>query len=676
MWDQFALAVLIGIVFLFLPGSFFLRAFGCSWIKAVAFSPVIGVAGYAVLSIVLGGLSVTCSWWVLFGFVSVISLAACIVAMIYRNGVAKKKSSFKSAITTIVFDYQLALLYVGVAAFAGLAVFVGCFGSADAFAQAYDNIYHLGVVRSFVDSDNWSFLSVSLFMTADFNPPLSGSGFYPAGWHILCAMIVQALSVSVEVAVNAVNFIFSFVVYPLGMYCLMASIFPKSNKIVLLGSFSSLALGSFPWGFLTFGPLYPNLASFALLPLVMAAFIGCIDSRVGHERFFNAVVVVVGIFALAVMQPNTVFSMGVFLAPYCVFRVFRASRQKFSSLKWAIVLSAVFIVFVCVFWWGLYNASFMQATLSQLYPKYYSKPEAAVHLLTFWFRDSAPNVILGAFVIAGVIYSFMHRKYLWLVFSYGIAAVMYLVNASCVDVSFLKSLLTGFWYSDIYRIEAMLGVFAIPLLTLGIVCIVKLLRRGIERFVREPDRRLVGVVSASCITLVFVLAAYCPVSFYGEESQFGKVLQNMKEDYALTSESLLSSEELDFIEDAKAVVGDSLVINLPDDGSAFAYPIADMNAYYRNTRTYGTGGESRESVTIREELSDVAQNTAVQQALSSIDAKYLLLLDQGTTESMPRLFTWDYHGDLWEDMTTITDETPGFEVVLSSGDMRLYKILY
>ena len=285
--------------------------------------------------------------------------------------------------------------------------------------------------------------------------------------------------------------------------------------------------------------------------------------------------------------------------------------------------------------------------------------------------DSSPNVLLGLLVIVGAIYTFKYRQYLWLVFSYALAAGMYLVDASCVETSFIKNLLTGFWYSDIYRIEAMLGLFGIPLACLGLYAIFQISRHVISRRIDTFKRSNVLV---GAIAVVGLLLLYLPVMPLVGSTQFGSVGSNISEDYSMSQSSVLSDEENAFLDKVKPIVGDDLVINLPDDGSAFAYPIADINTYYRNTRTYGTSSESKESRTIRESLCEVSESADVQNSLNCLGAKYVLLLDQGTTDEMPRLFTWDFYSFQWEGISQITDSTLGLKVVLAEGDMRLYKI--
>lgn len=670
MLGQFAISILTAGIFIVLPGYVFLRSLKCKRFLSVSFAPLFTILFYVVLGISFSKLSLFSSGLIYFA----IALGCAGVFFLVLRLIRGKKADQQSSVVNNDFQFFGTLgIYVGVSVVLGCLFFVGNISSPDAVFQAYDNIYHLAVTKSFVDSGDWSILSVTLFETASFDPPVPSNGsFYPASWHILCSMLVSVLSISIPMAANAVNFTFAFILFPMSTMCLLLAIFGSRKTLLLFGAAATCAFGSFPWGFLTFGPLYPNLASFSLLPLLIAAFIWIFkDDQSGFKRVFWVVCFVAGVGTMAATQPNAVFTVGVFLTPFCLYKIYLTSEARFKSRKYALICAAGFVVFVCAFWWFLYNAPFMQATLSQLYPRYYSKLQSLLHLLSLWFMDSSPNVLLGLLVIIGAIYTFKYRQYLWLVFSYALAAGMYLVDASCVETSFIKNLLTGFWYSDIYRIEAMLGLFGIPLACLGLYAIFQISKHVISKRIDAFKR---SNVLAGAIAVVGLLLLYLPVMPFVGSTQFGSVESNISEDYSISQSSVLSDEENAFLGKVKPIVGDDLVINLPDDGSAFAYPIADINTYYRNTRTYGTSSESEESRTIRESLCEVSESTDVQNSLSHLGAKYVLLLDQGTTDEMPALFTWDFYSFQWEGLSQITDSTPGLKVVLAEGDMRLYEI--
>lgn len=674
MWDQFLIALLLGIIFIFLPGFLFLRSCNQTRFTSLALSPLLAILLFTILGIIYSKIGIASSWITVFGAVFAISILLYIVSFLVR-----KKLTIHSAdrVVDSMPKYYLPL-YLGISFTLGSVFFLANLSSADAFFQAYDNIFHLGVIQGFIESGNWSILEVSLYETATFEPPLPANGsFYPAAWHILCALLVSALNVPITLSVNTVNFIFSFVVFPIGMLYLFKTIFKDNHILISLGSLCSFAFAGFPWGLLTFGPLYPNLTSFALLPLLIAVFIRMTcEKQAVLQRLSLLVIFVVGLGSIAVTQPNAAFTLGVFLVPFCIYSIFISSKKRFGSPIKATLLAIGFTLFVCAFWWFLYNAPFMQATLSQLYPKYYTKPEAIFNLLTLWFRDSAPNAFLGVVVVIGCLYSLKNRQFLWLVFSYAIAGAFYLVNASCVDVSFVKNLLTGFWYSDIYRIEAMLALFGAPIATLGIYAIYDFAAtRLISKILPNNNHTKSLRITFLSIVVIAAVLFYAPVS-EPIETQFGKVSSNISEDYGISSDSILTTEEKEFIYETKEIIGDCLVINLPDDGSAFAYPIANLNTYYRNTRTYDVSSESEESSIIRENLDEVSTNPEVRNSVQTIEADYLLLLDQGTTNNMPCLFTWDFYSYLWSGLTEINDQTPGLVVILSEGDMRLYKILW
>ena len=52
--------------------------------------------------------------------------------------------------------------------------------------------------------------------------------------------------------------------------------------------------------------------------------------------------------------------------------------------------------------------------------------------------------------------------------------------------------------------------------------------------------------------------------------------------------------------------------------------------------------------------------------------KYVLLLDVGEAEVQPHFIA--YEPAKWAGITAVGDDTPGLEVVLSEGDMRLYRV--
>ena len=66
---------------------------------------------------------------------------------------------------------------------------------------------------------------------------------------------------------------------------------------------------------------------------------------------------------------------------------------------------------------------------------------------------------------------------------------------------------------------------------------------------------------------------------------------------------------------------------------------------------------------------------SVQNAVDETGARYLLLLDgPEPTEGDVYTMLGDYKADMWAGLD-VNDDTPGFELVLSDGELRLYEIL-
>lgn len=90
---------------------------------------------------------------------------------------------------------------------------------------------------------------------------------------------------------------------------------------------------------------------------------------------------------------------------------------------------------------------------------------------------------------------------------------------------------------------------------------------------------------------------------------------------------------------------------------------------------YGFDGNNANSDIIREQLDDIATNSSVQDAVKNLGAEYVLKLDQGDQYVRANPYLWSYREEDWTGIDSIDDDTPGFEIVLSEGDMRLYRIV-
>ena len=688
MWGLFSIAVLIGVGFLLLPGYLILRACRLSRLLSLACAPLVSIAGYSVLCVVYGMFGVFCSLATVFLpilLLSAISFAAsCVLAFKGKRFRAETSNTIKKE------SFFLGCLYVVV----GIAVTCGVYllqiGSPDAFIQSWDNVHHLDAIRGFVDSGRWSSLGTSLYLGDDaaIDPFVEGS-FYPSAWHALAAMVASALGVSAPFAVNVANFVLIAVVFPIGVYAFLREVFDGDVAVLASGSLFVLANASCPWMMLTWGPLYPNVMANCLLPGVMAVFVMLFSSGSGTARRIAAgFAVLAGVVAFVFIQPNGVFSAVVLLAPYLVMRMYQLGR----SASWAKLRGARFAqlfgiacamcacIVVVVFWCAAFNAPFMQAVVQYRWPYDSYVSDALLDVATQRFHVSGLAVGCAVMLGAGIVSTLACKRHRWLVASWLFASAIYVV---CVSVDgFWHQFAAGFWYTDVPRVAAIAALSSIPLQALGLAEVATLAARPFGKWGLQGPR--IAWVAMAAIVAVWIYAPVQATSFYEVESRHfsnGSALEaqtaHIAEEYSFDDPRVYDVAEQEFVREALATMPEgSLVVNEPNDGSAYAYGADGLRTYYRYWRGYGwaDGGEKPESALIRERLCDIASDYDVKAAIESIGAEYVLQLEQG--ERSWKTTMWMYgDGELWRGIVNIDEDTPGFELVLERDEMRLYKII-
>lgn len=691
MWDLFFVSVFAGFALLCIPSFVLLRALRVSGVVAAAYSPLVSIAAYSVLPIAYKPLGIACSWMTLAFPLIIAAVLILVIGRIVGLGGPPLFSSLsddgeRGANRRCGTDWLCLGLYVLVGVVVTGCVFVGSFESAGSFVQEFDNVHHINTVRAFVDSGDWSSLSSTLYPSGatDFPPPFVGAWFYPSAWHGVAALMVDALGVPVAVAANAANFLFCAVVLPTGVFLFMGSMFPDKPRVVFFGAFVTLAFVIFPWKLLAWGPLYPNAAAFSLLPAVLAAFTAVFAAGARRcERIASGCLFVLGLVGLVFAQTNGAIMAGVLLVPFCFgrllalcdVRVERGARLRPLLLK--ALACVAFAAFVGAVWIALFCSSFMQDVVSYTWPAFATVPEAVSNVLLFGSRETPVQVVLGVLVIVGLAYTLAKKRHAWLAISYAIMCLLYVVSAS--SDGFAKQLLTGFWYTDTLRVGAGAVIAAIPLASIGLAVTASAVEAGIRRFVRSGAARTVPCAAACIVVLAFVWVNFFPgyagSGDGGKTSAFSSERNFLSYAYGLSGAKVYGREEIEFIDEVMdAIPVGSVVLNEPDDGSVFAYGINGLNAYYRYASGWGGSSETEASKTVRRSLDAVALDPHVAQAVEQIGAEYLVKLDcNGKHDGNRFMFAYEEHE--WFGIERIDDDTPGFEVVLSDGDMRLYRIV-
>ncbi len=707
MWITFWAAVIVFAVFLIVPGFLLFRATGMQSTTALVAAPILTSAAYSILCVVYGVLDVECGWEILF-----LPLAAigAVVLLSMRIARATKRRKKPAPAGDEPKDWLVLGAFVAMGILSALIIFVLNIDGADSFVQEYDNVHHFAYIRSFLDSGNWSSIDNSAypFPAADGTPlnPVVGGGFYPSDWYAFVAMIVDSLDVPIAVAVNAVNFTLAALCWPLGAWLMLRTILGNDRKLLLCGAICTMSFAAFPWKMLYWGPIYPQLASFCMVPAIISMFVllfsrrpaiaaredraiesGSFIERQRTPGFWipkpvAAIVFMTGLVTLAFLQTNAIFTVAVILLPFCCWRIYAEARERLSFLgtpkdkRAAVTLAAAFAAIACIIWIVIYYSPFMKGVLEFTWTAEFYTGEAIFNLLALSFRQTSAQLLLGALVVLGIIATLKSRRNAWMLVSYLILAIIYLVSVTTDGQ--IKSYLSGFWYSDAMRLGANLVIVAIPLAALGMrwACRAVYARiagpptAGAPRLPRTTSKCVIVILMAAAIFFPnYTLSGYLDIT-----TAFGGTEELIEKAYSDTLDNVYSSEEREFVQQVLEVVEDgAIVLNEPNDGSAFAYGIDGLEVYYRITDGYDEEEETERSATIREGLYRISEDETVQEAASSINARYLLQLDQADWEKESK-YLFSYYTDVWEGIDLIDDSTPGFEVVLSSGDMRLYRI--
>lgn len=157
---------------------------------------------------------------------------------------------------------------------------------------------------------------------------------------------------------------------------------------------------------------------------------------------------------------------------------------------------------------------------------------------------------------------------------------------------------------------------------------------------------------------------------------FGNVYGLIAERNSLSEEAVFSEEEVNFANKAKATVGEkALVANIPFDGSYLSSGVVGLNVAYRALETagYWDGTTDPEGTLIRANLCNYMSDSATYDALENSGIRYVILFDIYDKDG-ERMYDAAKDLSLWRGIMNVSDDTPGFEIVLAEGDMRLYRL--
>lgn len=677
-WVIFVGGVLAALLILVLPGFLALGTFRVPGWMACAFSIPATLAIYGVLFIVDGGIGyhvTPLSFLLPLLVVLVMAYLLSVWICTRRRGKLKSASDRYSSDVVAAFSWpekRSERAWMGGAFLAALLmtlfVFVRTLHQPDAYTQLYDNAWHLGIVRRFQETGNYSTLTSGELV------PTLGSHFYPTGWHSVTALVAALLGVSPMLAANAVNTAILAFVLPASFIVLMRWVFRSRPVLWISGSFMVLLFASFPWRFTTFGPLWSNMFSYAILPVLIVQGLVILDARSawGLRGRFLAIFLVTFV-GIALAQPNAIFSAAIVLAIYLFSQmpeyVRRAGVKGAGVVRQrAAIADVILALIITCAWVTLYRVPFMHRTVTWHWPREVSLCRAVLRALAISYGNGIEPLVLVC-VILGFLYTCLHRQWLWISIS---SLVFQFIYVLCDGTEGrLKAVLGGFWYHDYNRLAASAVLEQILLAGMGLWVGVQAVWWAIGRVSRAfAAKKQVRVVSAILMWVLIVSLTLMPASSGRGKNHnaFGIICWSLDQNSSLDKSAVYNTRKRGFVQRAVRITGNGPILNFPYDGSVFAYSEQGTNMYFKAMEGNWMGAPTRDMLLIQNRLNHMATDSAVREAVRRSGAKYVLTLDRYKLTQDPNYPT------RWRGLWGLTLRTKGFTLVLQEGDNRLYRI--
>ena len=720
MWLEFFQSVVVIIALLYVPGVILLHASGMPKPWALVSAPLVSCALFFIEGEIFSALNIPIP-------LAVMVLIPLLIAVLVNGYVfyvaPKHKEDFRSekpnksketltgkqstspvpAFICEELPIWMPLLYIAIGLLTVGFLFLPTLPSASSFVQGWDIVHHLDVTQAMIESQKYSSIHYDFYSTveASITPWEPGtSGFYPSGWNIIVALTTQLVSTTVPIAGNALNFVSAAIIFPLSICSLIAKVLPKHHIALISGAFVCLAFFVFPWSLLIYGPIFPNTVAFCVMPSIWWVFMQMTRSKTPkHDLIWLIVIFVLGLITLFILHPSTIFSSIVVLLPWSFARIGESKRRVvlFGKQIKPVTLAYAFFIFALVIWSVFYYVLIVRGVaLNFWWSAYSSLQDAILHALGMDFIGQSyaggelvsPQPILSICVLVGAVWTFKHKQARWMV-----SAFMYLSILCIFIITFdvpLKGYLSGFWYTDPFRIAASCVIMAIPLAALGLAT---LAGAALETFASWREKAtqhqiqtqtkaqtcvfctvwakplIVGAVIACVVVLNYVIPM---PNLKSEEPIPAATAFKQASEKAYGDHYILTSEELEFLRRVELTVPAGAVIaNLPQDGSLWAYGTNDLHVLWRFPNGYDAS-ERPASAILRKRLNRIANDPEVLQTVRDLNVQYVLILNNVVDYS--NAVTSTYKPGTFRGITQITDTTPGFEVVLEEGSMRLYKI--
>ncbi len=669
-------AFLIALAVLYLPGCFIWSNRFDNPAATAAAAPPTSIFLYVLVGILCSKFHIAISAISIFTVTVLLSIGISLCLLI----ASKTRRSVPSIAKLNGKDFLPLLICVGTGFVFAYWFFSHSLADWSHLTQSEDNIRHYAYIRSLLNSTDWSTLNVSMYgigTSQSINPYLSQTGgFYPLGWHIPAAITCALASTSIGIGTNVVNFTLIGISLPIGSYYLISQVFPNESKLrVATGAIVSLVLPASPWVLLAVWPLFPNLATMCLVPAAAALFIDATtDSSAYSSTKIAGFILCCG--GISVTQPNGIFVCAVFLIPYTVWicSKYAGERQfanKLGKDKARLIAGSAAGLSISLIWLFVYKLPPFQGVVSYYWSPISTIWQAIVDCLVTAYPIQPASICVALLCAAGAL-QLLRKKLYWPVISCSLAVILYIVAAAFGD-NVIKHVLTGFWYTDPYRVAAMLAFCCIPVAYSGFTLLLGTVKAIADRLDMPSRSRIVAIAAVLVLFIVFALPSFSIRGVSEITTPYSTMTANMRGFTRVEEGAILTDSKIEFLNKVAAITGPNAVIaNTPYDGSCFAKGVANLSLLFCNDENYTELTTSNWAIDLRSNLCNYTSSNSTREIVREKNVQYVLCLE--ADEKIMKTWYPGFEQSNWTGILSITGATPGFELVLQTGDMVLYKI--
>ncbi|MEO3933847.1 DUF6541 family protein [Micrococcaceae bacterium Sec7.4] len=652
-WWNTLPSISVALLILFGPGGLLAYFIGARRLALVCLAPIlsVGIIGVGGIAAEIVGMR-----WNLLP-VLLTTAASSVAAWAFRRFVLRSTPT-KQAPTSL-------RVWAGAATGLGLgALLIGrrlldVIGRPENFAQRFDNVFHLNAIQYILQSGNASSLTLGSMAGGE-----GGGAIYPSAWHSIAALIAQLSGSDVVVAENVFNIVIGAVIWPAGMIFLVHQIVgPRPLALALAGVFSA-GFAAFPLAIMDFGPLYPNILSYALLPTAIALVIGLCGLAAADilDRPSLWMSLAVAVPGLALSQTNGLLSLVAFALPLGLWaaavELINLRRTPGHRRRSAVVVG---ITLLCLLLLALVWKILRPLATYDGWAPFTSQTGAVGEVILNAPMGRPVAWAVSILALVGLQQVIRNSTRFWIFLCWLVPVVLFVTTASAPKGQW-RMLLTGGWYQDSYRLAALLPVFGIVLAAIGGLFLWDIFQAPATRLLNRRVRLVrlnTNAAAPAAAAVVFLTAAVLA-------SQVGAmrgITAEAKRAYVMDlAAPIVDSDELALIKRLPSEVASDAVIAVnPWNGGSLAYALSGRKV----TSYHMFSTEDAELRKIDQEIGTAQPGSDVCRIAGERHITYIL--DFGSSYLANSAAAKGFPGVV--DVTS-----PGVEVVDTQGHARLLAV--